>query len=129
MATIELKIVAILLILRGRIMNLRNLIEKLEIYTNIPSLQFEFETKEYIYMADTMDRINYIFKNISLIEGNKENLKIYKDDRETIRNIRKSISFYEKEIQNSLKVLDENYKEHCKQLHILNQEESEGNEI
>lgn len=129
MATIELKIVAILLILRGRIMNLRNLIEKLEIYTNIPSLQFEFETKEYIYMADTMDRINYIFKNISLIEGNKENLKIYKDDRETIRNIRKSISFYEKEIQNSLKVLDENYKEHCKQLHILNQKESEGNEI
>lgn len=124
MATIELKIVAILLI-RGRIMNLRNLIKKLEIYTNIPRLQFEFETKEYIYMADTMDRINYIFKNISLIEGNKENLKIYKDDKETIRNIRESISFYEKEIQNSLKVLDENYKEHCKQLHILNQDEEE----
>ncbi len=124
MATIELKIVAILLI-RGRTMNLRNLIKKLEIYTNIPRLQFEFETKEYIYMADTMDRINYIFKNISLIEGNKENLKIYKDDKETIRNIRESISFYEKEIQNSLKVLDENYKEHCKQLHILNQDEEE----
>lgn len=124
MATIELKIVAILLI-RGRIMNLRNLIKKLEIYTNIPRLQFEFETKEYIYMADTMDRINYIFKNISLIEGNKENLKIYKDDKETIRKIRESISFYEKEIQNSLKVLDENYKEHCKQLHILNQDEEE----
>lgn len=124
MATIELKIVAILLI-RGRIMNLRNLIKKLEIYTNIPRLQFEFETKEYIYMADTMDRINYIFKNISLIECNKENLKIYKDDKETIRNIRESISFYEKEIQNSLKVLDENYKEHCKQLHILNQDEEE----
>lgn len=124
MATIELKIVAILLI-RGRIMNLRNLIKKLEIYTNIPRLQFEFETKEYIYMADTMDRINYIFKNISLIEGNKENLKIYKDDKETIRNIRESISFYEKEIQNSLKVLDENYKEHCKQLHILNEDEEE----
>ena len=124
MATIELKIVAILLI-RGRIMNLRNLIKKLEIYTNIPRLQFEFETKEYIYMADTMDRINYIFKNISLIEGNKENLKIYKDDKETIRNIRESISCYEKEIQNSLKVLDENYKEHCKQLHILNQDEEE----
>lgn len=128
MATIELKIVAILLI-RGRTMNLRNLIKKLEIYTNIPRLQFEFETKEYIYMADTMDRINYIFKNISLIEGNKENLKIYKDDKETIRNIRESISFYEKEIQNSLKVLDENYKEHCKQLHILNQEESEEDEL
>ena len=124
MATIELKIVAILLI-RGRTMNLRNLIKKLEIYTNIPRLQFEFETKEYIYMADTMDRINYIFKNISLIEGNKENLKIYKDDKETIRNIRESISFYEKEIQNSLKVLDENYKEHCKQLHILNLDEEE----
>ncbi|HIT24078.1 MAG TPA: hypothetical protein IAD45_06640 [Candidatus Faecimonas intestinavium] len=106
-------------------MNLRNLIKKLEIYTNIPRLQFEFETKEYIYMADTMDRINYIFKNISLIEGNKENLKIYKDDKETIRKIRESISFYEKEIQNSLKVLDENYKEHCKQLHILNQDEEE----
>lgn len=128
MATIELKIVAILLI-RGRTMNLRNLIKKLEIYTNIPRLQFEFETKEYIYMADTMDRINYIFKNISLIEGNKENLKIYKDDKETIRNIRESISFYEKEIQNSLNILDENYKEHCKQLHILNQEESEEDEL
>lgn len=129
MATIELKIVALILILRGRIMNLRNLIKKLEIYTNIPRLQFEFETKEYIYMADTMDRINYIFKNISLIEGNKENLKIYKDDKETIRNIKENISFYEEQIQNSLKILDENYKEHCKQLHILNPDESEEDEL
>lgn len=29
-------------------MNLANLIKKLETYTNIPRLRFEFETKEYI---------------------------------------------------------------------------------
>ena len=93
-------------------MNIKYIIEKLERYTDIPRLKFEFETNEYIYMADTMDQINYIFKNINLIEGHKRNLKKYKDDQETIRNIKESINYYEDLIEKSLIELEQNYKQH-----------------
>ena len=93
-------------------MNLENLFRRLERYTDIPRLTFQFEAKEYVYMADTMNHINIILKNISLIEGNKKNLKIYKDDPETIRNIKENIKFSEELIESSLETLEENYLQH-----------------
>lgn len=106
-------------------MNIKNIIRQLEKYTDIPRLKFELESKEYIYMADTMDQINYIFKNINLIEGNKKNLKIYEDDPETIRNIRESINYYEDLIDKSLNELEDNYIRHCDELNRINYSEEE----
>lgn len=94
-------------------MNIKYILKQLEKYTNIPRLEFEFEAKEYIYMANTMNQINYILKNINLIEGYKKNLKLYKDDVETVRNIREGINYYEETIEKSLIELEENYIQHC----------------
>ena len=109
-------------------MDTKYILKKLEKYTNIPRLAFEFESKEYIYMANVMDQVNYIIKNLDLIEMSKENLKIYKDDKETIKNIKEGIKYYEQTINNSLETLEENYKEHCKYINIVNFLEEEENE-
>ena len=97
-------------------MNIEQIIKKLEKYTNIPRLSFLFESEEYVYMADTMDQINYIFQNLGHIEASKKNLKIYKDDSETIRGIKDTIKYYEKLIDNSLNNLEENYIKHIEKL-------------
>ena len=93
-------------------MNLLEIVERLEVYTNIPRLTFQFETDEYIYMADTMNHVNYIFKNIGLIELGKQKLKEYRDDPETIRNIKEHNKHYEEMIGKSLETLEENYQKH-----------------
>lgn len=100
-------------------MNLEKLLKRIEKYTNIPRLAFEFESDEYVYMADTMNQVNYILKNLAIIEGNKKNLKKYKDDPETIRNIKENIKYYEETIENSLEVLEENYIKHNRTLKSL----------
>lgn len=100
-------------------MNLEKILNKLEKYTDIPRLSFQLESEEYVYMADTMSKMNFLLKNLSLIESNKKNLKIYRDDPETIRNIKDVIGFYEKSIENSLESLEKNYIEHNKKLNSL----------
>ena len=100
-------------------MNLEKLLKRIEKYTNIPRLTFQFESDEYVYMADTMNQVNYILKNLAIIEGNKKNLKKYKDDPETIRNIKENIKYYEETIENSLEVLEENYIKHNRTLKSL----------
>lgn len=106
-------------------MNLEKILTRIEKYTDIPRLSFQFETDEYIYMADTMNQINYILKNLSIIEGNKKNIKKYKDDPETIENIKENIKYYEKVIGESLENLEENYIKHnrvLKKLSYYNEE-------
>lgn len=100
-------------------MNLEKILTRIEKYTDIPRLSFQFETDEYIYMADTMNQINYILKNLSIIEGNKKNLKKYRDDPETIENIKENIKYYEKVIEESLENLEEDYIKHKKILNNL----------
>jgi len=100
-------------------MNLENLLNRIERYTDIPRLAFQFESDEYVYIADTMNHVNYILKNLAIIEGNKKNLKKYKDDPETVRNIKENIKYYEETIENSLEVLEENYKKHNRTLKSL----------
>ena len=100
-------------------MNLEKLLKRIEKYTNIPRLAFQFESDEYVYMADTMNQVNYILKNLAIIEGNKKNLKKYKDDPETIRNIKENIKYYEETIENSFEVLEENYIKHNRTLKSL----------
>lgn len=93
-------------------MNLLEIVEKLEVYTNIPRLTFQFETDEYIYMADTMNHVNCILKNIGLVEIGKQQLKEYRDDPETIRNIKEHNKHFEEMIEKSLELLEENYQKH-----------------
>lgn len=100
-------------------MNLEKILNKIERYTDIPKLAFQFESEEYVYMADTISQVNYILKNLSLIEGNKKNLKKYRDDPETIRNIKEVIEYYEKTIEDSLEILEKNYLEHTQTLNSL----------
>lgn len=109
-------------------MKLLDLVERLEKYTNIPRLAFQFETDEYVYMADTMDQVNYIFKNIGLIELGKQNLKKYRDDPDTIENIKNNNKYYEEVIEKSLETLEENYKKHQIKLSRLSMYEEEENE-
>ena len=99
-------------------MNLEKLLNKIEKYTNIPRLAFQFEVDEYVYMADTMNQVNYILKNLAIIEGNKQNLRKYRDDPETIQNIKENIKYYEKTIEASLETLEENYLKHNRTLQI-----------
>lgn len=112
-------------------MNLEKLLNRIERYTDIPRLAFQFEAEEYVYMADTMNQVNYILKNLAIIEGNKKNLKKYKDDPETIRNIKENIQYYEETIENSLEVLEENYIKHNRTLNSLSNynEEFEEEEL
>lgn len=108
-------------------MNLEKILKRLQVYTNIPRLQFQFETEEYVYMADTMDQVNYILQNLELIEGAKQNLKKYKDDKETISNIKEGLKYYEETIEKSMENLEENYLKHCNKLNRLAQIEEEEN--
>lgn len=110
-------------------MNLLKLLERLEKYTNIPRLSFQFETDEYVYMADTMDQVNYIFQNLKLIEGAKLNLKIYKDDKETIDGIKETMKYYEDIIERSLEELEENYLKHSIKLNKLAEIREEEDEL
>ena len=110
-------------------MNLLKLLERLEKYTNIPRLSFQFETDEYVYMADTMDQVNYIFQNLKLIEGAKRNLKIYKDDKETIDGIKETMKYYEDIIERSLEELEENYLKHSIKLNKLAEIREEEDEL
>ena len=41
-------------------MNLEKVLNRIERYTYIPRLAFQFESEEYVYMADTMNQVNYI---------------------------------------------------------------------
>jgi len=100
-------------------MDLEKMLIRIEKYTDIPRLSFQFETDEYIYMADTMNQINYILKNLSIIEGNKKNLKKYRDDSETIKNIKENIKYYENVIAESLENLEDNYIKHNRKLNGL----------
>lgn len=109
-------------------MNLLEIVERLELYTNIPRLSFQFETDEYIYMADTMNQVNYIFQNIGLIELGKQNIKVYRDDPETIRNIKEHNKYYEEIIEKSLEILEENYQKHQIRLSRLSMYEENEDE-
>lgn len=109
-------------------MKLEKILKRLQVYTNIPRLQFQFETDEYVYMADTMDQVNYILKNLELVELAKQNLKTYKDDKETISNIKEGLQYYEKTIEESMEKLEESYLKHCTKLNRLAQIEEEENE-
>lgn len=109
-------------------MKIIDLINRLEKYTNIPRLSFLFEKDEYIYMADVVDKINYIFKNIEIIEIGKQGLKKYKDDPETIENIKNNNKYYENIIEESLQELEEIYTEHKYKQNAISNYEEDSNE-
>lgn len=86
------------------------LIELLQKCLNIPKLAFGANTvepyKELQYITETADYILYL-QSMYLI--NKNNLKVYKDDEETIRDIKQNMKRLTEELKEKCQVLEEFY--------------------
>ena len=86
------------------------LIELLKKCLNVPKLAFGANTvepyKELQYITETADYILY-FQSMYLI--NKNNLKVYKDDEETIRDIKQNMKRLTEELKEKCQVLEEFY--------------------
>lgn len=84
---------------------------------NVPALAFGANTvepyKELQYITQTASYICYLY---NMYKINKRNLKEYKDDRETLEEIKRRMSEYLEKIQEKCKELEEFY----------NQREKEG---
>ena len=92
------------------------LIELLQKCLNVPKLAFGANTvepyKELQYIAETASYICYL-QNMYLI--NKDNLKIYKDDKDTMQNIKENISRISEEIKEKCQELEEFYDKRVKE--------------
>lgn len=86
------------------------LIELLQKCLNVPKLAFGTNTvepyKELQYITETADYILYL-QSMYLI--NKNNLKVYKDDEETIRDIKQNMKRLTEELKEKCQVLEEFY--------------------
>lgn len=93
-----------------------DLIELLQKCLNVPKLAFGANTvepyKELQYITEKADYILYL-QNMYLI--NKNNLKIYKDDEDTIQNIKENISRISEEIKKKCQELEEFYDKRVKE--------------
>ncbi len=87
-----------------------DLIELLQKCLNVPKLAFGANTvepyKELQYIIEKADYILYL-QSIYLI--NKNNLKIYKDDKDTMQNIKENISRISEELKEECQELEEFY--------------------
>ena len=75
-----------------------------------------------------IDNQNISGVNIGLIELGKQNIKVYRDDPETIRNIKEHNKYYEEIIEKSLEILEENYQKHQIRLSRLSMYEENEDE-
>ena len=86
------------------------LIKLLQKCLNVPKLAFGANTvepyKELQYITETADYILYL-QSMYLI--NKNNLKIYNDDEETIRDIKQRMEQLTRELKEKCKELEEFY--------------------
>lgn len=86
------------------------LIELLQKCLNVPKLVFGANTvepyKELQYIIEKADYILYL-QSTYLI--NKNNLKIYKDDKDTMQNIKENISRISEELKEECQELEEFY--------------------
>ena len=93
-----------------------DLIELLQKCLNVPKLAFGANTvepyKELQYITEKADYILYL-QSMYLI--NKNTLKIYKDDEETIQNIKENISRISEEIKEKCQELEEFYDKRVKE--------------
>lgn len=91
------------------------LIELLQKCLNVPKLAFGANTvepyKELQYIIQTADYILYL-QSMYLI--NKNNLKIYKDDEETMRYIKESMNQFTEELKEKCQELEEFYNKRVK---------------
>ncbi len=91
------------------------LIELLQKCLNVPKLAFGANTvepyKELQYIIETADYILYL-QSMYLI--NKNNLKIYKDDEETMRYIKESMNQFTEELKEKCQELEEFYNKRVK---------------
>lgn len=92
------------------------LIELLQKCLNVPKLAFGANIvepyKELQYITETASYICYL-QNMYLI--NKYNLKIYKDDKDTMQNIKENISRISEEIREKCQELEEFYDKRVKE--------------
>lgn len=77
---------------------------------NVPPLRFGANTvepyKELQYTTQTASYICYLY---NMYKINKSNLKVYEDDKDTLREIKQRISDYSEEIIEKCKELEEFY--------------------
>ena len=92
------------------------LIELLQKCLNVPKLAFGANTvepyKELQYIIETADYILYL-QSMYLI--NKNNLKIYKDDEETMRYIKERMNQFTEELKEKCQELEEFYNKRVKE--------------
>lgn len=93
-----------------------DLIELLQKCLNVPKLAFGANTvepyKELQYITEKADYILYL-QSMYLI--NKNNLKIYKDDKDTMQNIKENISKISEELKEKCQELEEFYDQRVKE--------------
>lgn len=93
-----------------------DLIELLRKCLNVPKLAFGANTvepyKELQYITENADCILYLQ---SMYLASKNNLKIYKDDEESRRNIKENISRISEEIKEKCQELEEFYDKRVKE--------------
>lgn len=89
-------------------MNVLDILEKLNKYTQIQRCTFFLESREYKYVCKVLDKINVVTSNLYLYEKGKQNLKEYKD-KESRNNIKELMDFNEKAINEALDRLEELY--------------------
>lgn len=89
-------------------MNVLDILEKLNKYTQIQRCTFFLESREYKYVCKVLDKINVVTSNLYLYEKGKQNLKEYKD-KESRNNIKELMDFNEKTINEALDRLEELY--------------------
>lgn len=92
------------------------IIDILQRCLNVPALAFGANTvepyKELQYITQTASYICYLY---NMYKINKHNLKEYKNDKETLEEIKGRMSEYLEEIQEKCKELEEFYKQREKE--------------
>ena len=92
------------------------LIELLQKCLNVPKLAFGANTVEpYKELQYIIEKADYILYLQSMYLINKNNLKIYKDDKETMRYIKERMNQFTEELKEKCQELEEFYNKRVKE--------------
>ncbi len=92
------------------------LIELLQKCLNVPKLAFGANTVEpYKELQYIIEKADYILYLQSMYLINKNNLKIYKDDEETMRYIKERMNQFTEELKEKCQELEEFYNKRVKE--------------
>lgn len=95
-------------------MNEEEILERLYKYSRIHRLNFFFETEEYKYVCSILDGINVVLDCLLAYKKCKQNLRLYKDDKESCDNIKESMAYNKERLNMFLSLMEETYQDHIK---------------